>query len=181
MMMQLRTIKRDDLDKWDNNASTWKALPANWSGTTLDMLRLDVGDPIDRIWMACHALDERTNRLFAVWCARQALALIDLPDDRLAAAIDTAERFANGLATFRDMEIARDNAAVVSGYTSINADRQASFVCTFTCSLNVREAVYTAANNAAWPAQNKYGSTTTWREVGHEQIEQLIKMIEAQL
>lgn len=174
------TITKADLLSWDNNASTWRELPENWSGTALDMLRLEIGDPIDRIWMACHVLDERTNRLFAVWCARQGLALLERPDSRLGEAIDMAERFANGLATLRDMEVARENANGVAEFSTLGVSRPVGVACAMTCSPSAREAVYAAANLSAWAAEQVYGSTTTWRQAGKDQIKRLIQMIEEQ-
>jgi len=55
-------------------------------------------------------LNERTARLFAVLCARQALARINKPDPRSVAACDIAERFANGAATRKELAAARDAA-----------------------------------------------------------------------
>ena len=52
------------------------------------------------------AWNARTARLFAVWCARQELALIANPDPRSVAACDVAERYANGLATEAKLTVA---------------------------------------------------------------------------
>lgn len=58
------------------------------------------------IWVATHpgCLDDRTLRLFAVWCARQVQHLMD--DERSIAALDVAERFANGEATSEELAAA---------------------------------------------------------------------------
>lgn len=48
--------------------------------------------------------NERTARLFAVWCAREALKLVANPDSCSVTACDVAERYANGEAT--DSELA---------------------------------------------------------------------------
>jgi hypothetical protein len=84
-------------------------LPEDWTGTALDVLRVDACPAEDRLWVVCHEdlIDARTLRLFAVWCARQALALIDNPDPRSIAACDVAERFANGQATNDELAAAR--------------------------------------------------------------------------
>ena len=50
--------------------------------------------------------NERTARLFAVWCAREALKLIDEPDPRSIDACDVAEKYANGKATQEDLAAA---------------------------------------------------------------------------
>jgi len=50
--------------------------------------------------------DAKTQRLFAVWCAREALKLVDNPDPRSVAACDVAERYANGKATDEELDAA---------------------------------------------------------------------------
>lgn len=75
----------------------------DWTGTVADILRLKNVDAKDRIWVATRLLDDRTNRLFAVWCAREALKLVENPDPRSVAACDVAERFANGEATDEEL------------------------------------------------------------------------------
>ena len=76
--------------------------------------------------------NDRTARLFAVWCAREALKLIDEPDPRSVSACDVAERYANGEALDDDWAAARD------------AARDAA-----------EAAAGGAAWDAAWDAQNK--------------------------
>lgn len=75
--------------------------PEDWQGTALDVLKAEQIPADDRLWVVLHEgwIDERTARLFAVWCARAALQLIDNPDPRSVAACDVAERYANGEAT----------------------------------------------------------------------------------
>ena len=67
--------------------------------TILDSNGLD-----DAIW-CLRAVDghEREMRLFSVWCARQVQHLMTEPS---IAALDTAERYANGLATKADLTTA---------------------------------------------------------------------------
>ena len=63
----------------------------------------------DALW-CCRAEPqyEKEWRLYAVWCARQVQHL--MTDQRSIAALDVAERFANGGATQTEMEAARDAA-----------------------------------------------------------------------
>ena len=77
-----------------------------WSGTALDMLREERVPAQDRLWVVLRedVLDARTLRLFAVWCARRALSRVANPDPRSLAAVETAERFANGLATDDELD-----------------------------------------------------------------------------
>lgn len=68
--------------------------------------------PQDIVWLLCrnHFLPDRDLRLFAVWCAREALGLLDSPDPRSVAACDVAERYANGEASLEELGAARDAA-----------------------------------------------------------------------
>ena len=63
----------------------------------------------DALWCCRSAPQyEREWRLFAVWCARQVQHL--LSDLRSVAALDVAERYANGLATSDELALAKDAA-----------------------------------------------------------------------
>jgi hypothetical protein len=55
-------------------------------------------------------MSERNLRLFATWCAREALKLIKNPDPRALSACDIAEEFANGKVTKEEL-LAAFNAA----------------------------------------------------------------------
>ena len=79
------------------------------------------------------AWNERTQRLFAVWCAREALRLVDRPDQRNLAACDVAERYANGEASAEELAAARAAA--------VNAAPAAAW-----------DAAWAAAGDAAWAA-----------------------------
>ena len=85
-------------------------LPEDYSGSVVDFLRQEQIPAADRIWVAKYFVTDKTNRLFAVWCARQALALVSNPDPRSIAACDVAERLANGEATEAELSAAREAA-----------------------------------------------------------------------
>lgn len=63
----------------------------------------------DIIWLLCRNefLSDKDLRLFAVWCARDALKIIENPDARSIEACNVAERFANGDATMDELDDAR--------------------------------------------------------------------------
>ena len=89
---------------------------------------------------------DREARLFAVWCARQAQHLI--ADPRSLAALDVAERHADGKATDEELAAARDAAwraakspAWEIGFEALSAARDAAWAA----------AVF-AASHAAWGA-----------------------------
>lgn len=48
----------------------------------------------------------RTARLFALWCVREALRIVDLENDTAHSICDVVERFVNGRATSEDMSTA---------------------------------------------------------------------------
>jgi len=103
--------------------------------TILDSNGLD-----DALW-CLQAVDghDREIRLYAVWCARQVQHL--MTDKRSLDAIDVAERFANGLATENELDIAWDaaGAAGVARFAAWDASRAAG------------DAAW-AARDAAWDA-----------------------------
>ena len=86
----------------------------------------------DALW-CLRAVDgcEKDVRLFAVWCARQVQHL--MADPRSIAALEVAERFANGAATSDELATARD------------AARDAAWGAAW-------DAAWDAARDAAWDA-----------------------------
>ena len=80
----------------------------------------------DIIWLLCRKefMADRDCRLFAVWCAREALKLVDNPDIRSIDACDVSERFVNGEATEEELAAARD-AAWAAAWAAWDAARDA--------------------------------------------------------
>jgi hypothetical protein len=66
----------------------------------------------DILWLLLRKefLSEKDLRLFAVWCAREALKLIENPDKRIVDACNVAERYAHGEATKEELLSASDAA-----------------------------------------------------------------------
>lgn len=71
------------------------------------------------LWIASEEETQRELRLFACWCARQALALVKTPDPRSVTAIEVSERFARGEATCAELDAAR--------YAATDAARDAAW------------------------------------------------------
>src|SRR3972149_6893610 len=69
----------------------------DWQGTALDVLKAEHIPAEDRLWIVLHKgwIDDRTLRLFAVWCIRRALARGANPDPRIIAVYEVAERNAS--------------------------------------------------------------------------------------
>ena len=99
--MELKTLTIDDIRSFRPCYDPTRFLPEYWQGTVIDILRVTDCPAEDRLWVVCREdlIDARTLRLFAVWCARQALKLESDPDPRSVNACDVAERYANGEAT----------------------------------------------------------------------------------
>ena len=163
--------------------------PEDWRGTALDVLKAAQIPAQDRIWVVCHEgwIDDRTLRLFAVWCAREVLKLVENPDPRSINACDVAERFANGEATKEELAAAkaaakaaaRDSAcaAVWNAAWSIAsaAARTAAMAAAWGAA---RDVARTAARGAARDAAR----TAAWAgaEARAVQIAHLIEMLEAE-
>ncbi len=106
--------------------------------TVLDSNGLD-----DALWcLRAVTGHDREMRLYAVWCARQVQHLIT--DPRSLAALDVAERHANGLAT--DEELAAARAAA----------RDAEWAAAWDAAWAAARAARAAAGDGAeWAAQSK--------------------------
>ena len=107
----------------------------------------------DALW-CCRAEPQHSRewRLFGVWCARQAQHLTT--DQRSLDALDIAERYANGLATDKDLDAASCVAwrAVwdVQRDAVRDAQRDAAW-CAASCA--ALDAVWDVAWRAVWDAQ----------------------------
>jgi len=96
----------------------------------ISILERDDVESSDKLWLVTHFLTDKTNRLFAVWCARQVLTKDS--DYKVIEACNVAERYANGEATDAELDVARA--------TSRSASRSAAW------------AAESASWSAAWAA-----------------------------
>lgn len=92
----MKTFTIEELRSWGPCYDPVRYLPEGWSGTVMDVLNLKECPFQDRLWVIAHTglVSEKLMRLFAVWSARQVQHL--MTDPRSLAALDVAERFANG-------------------------------------------------------------------------------------
>jgi len=92
---------------------------------------------------------DREWRLFAVWCARKVQNLMQ--DERSVAALDVAERFANGNATQEELTAARGAAVAAAGAArgAAEAAARAAWAAARGAACSAAEA---AARGAAWAA-----------------------------
>ena len=118
-------------------------------GTILDSNGLD-----DALW-CLRAVDghQREMRLYAVWCARQVQHL--MADPRSLAALDVAERYANGEATAEDLQAAWDAAWDVAGPVAWVAAKAVANDAAKAARDAAWDAAWMAAEDAAWdPARD---------------------------
>ena len=128
----------------------WKTLLAGLGKTQADEEPLpfarivEINGLDDALW-CCRAEPQYAKdwRLFAVWCARQVEHLN--PDPRVKTAIDTAERYAHGEATYSELApagaAARDAASDAATHSALAAALAAA------CA-----AASDSASDAAWAA-----------------------------
>lgn len=163
-------------------------IPESWAGTMLDILKIDACPVEDRLWLACRkgCIDDRTLRLFAVWCARQALRLIDNPDPRSVMACDVAERYALGGATPQELAAARIAAQDAAWNSARGVTRNAAWAAVWTAAETAtRAADWTAriaAETVAWSTAGDTDRATwgaAWSAARESQIKHLIAMLEA--
>ena len=109
--------------------------------------RTKVKNKEDVMWAVCHNdyMTAKDLRLFAVWCAREALKLVDNPDPRSINACDVAERFANGEATGAELAASWAAARAAAMDAARDAARAAARAA-------ARDAAMDAAWDAAWDA-----------------------------
>jgi len=111
MSNQLKTYNIEDIRKLKPCYDPSEKLPENWTGTVVDILKLNDVKVEDKIWVATKFLNDKQNRLFAVYCVREALKLINNPDKRSIEACNVAERFVNGEVTKEELATAYSAAA----------------------------------------------------------------------
>jgi len=107
-----------------------------------------VQDKADILWVICRNdyMTARDIRLFAVWCAREALKLVKNPDPRSINACDVAERYADEEATKEELDAASAAAK--------DADRDAAG----TASWNAAMAATMAAGDVAWATRDTWAA-----------------------
>lgn len=105
--MKLKTFTIEDIRSWNPCYDPATQLPEGWGGNALDILKRNDVSVDDRFWVVLrkNIIDDKTLRLFAVWCARQVQHL--MKDPRSVSAIDMAEDFAKGEASIEDLNAAR--------------------------------------------------------------------------
>ena len=115
----------------------------------VEKYRNHVKNKEDVIWLLCRKefMSDKDMRLFAVWCAREALKLVENPDQRSIEACNVAESFAKGNASNEELDAARDAARDAVWYAAGDA---------------ARDAAWAAARAAAWDAARDAAMDAAW-------------------
>ena len=125
---------------------------------------------IDRLWTVLHkdVLTDKTFRLFAVWCAREALSRVEKPDPRSVNACDVAERHAHGQATNEELAAAKDDAWAARNAMDARDARDAAM------------AAWSAATSAGWSAATGAGRDASMGSARDVQVNKLVEIIQAE-
>jgi hypothetical protein len=145
----MKTITIEQIRSWKPSYDPSRYAPDGWSGTARDVLMLERVPPQDRLWVVLRGecLDDRTLRLFAAWCAEQALELVGESerDPRSVAAVAAARAFAEGKITERELAAARDAAMSAAWYCDMAASDAASEVAVWSCARAISRSAAEAA------------------------------------
>ena len=152
----------------------------NWSGSVIDFLECKnfiKEIPIfDKFWVVLRPefIDEKTLRLFAVWCAREALKFVKNPNEKSIKACDVAEKYANGQATSEELNIARSAARSAAWSAAEDTERSAAESAAWS-------ATWSATRSAAWSAAESATRSAAWSAAESAtrsaQLKQLIKIL----
>jgi len=113
--------------------------------------------------------DEKTCRLFMVWCARHTpladgrTTVVLLSDPHSLAALDVAERFANGNATREDLLDVRSAAWSAAESAAWSIAESAAWSAARSAAWSAaRSAAWSAAESAAWSAAESAVRSAAW-------------------
>ena len=149
-------------------ADGWKKLLANLGKTAADddplslITILDSNGIDDALWCLRAVYDhDKEIRLFAVWCARQVQHL--MTDQRSVAALDVAERFANGDATKEELDAAGAEARAAAGAAAwAEAWAAARAAAWAAARAEAGAAAWAAARAEAWAAARAAAWAAAW-------------------
>jgi hypothetical protein len=132
----------------------------------------------------------RTARLFAVWCAREALKLVETPDPASVKAVGIAEQYANGEATDEELAAAwaaaRDaaraaawDAAGDAAWDAVRAAAEAAdwYAAWAAARYAARDAAWAAAGDAAVAAARAAARDAAWAAAWAAQTKKLLEML----
>ena len=149
----MKTITINDIRSLNPCYDPKRYLPENWKGTLVDILEVNECPLKDRLWAVTRFLDDKIDKLFAVYCAREALKLIDNPDQRAVNVVDVAEKYAHGEATKEELEEARLAAYRAVCDATIDAVHQDAYDAAYCAVYNTAYLAACAAIRAGVPEE----------------------------
>ena len=155
-------------------------IKSNYSATIPKFIR-EYRDKIknieDIISLLCRKdyMTERDIRLFAVWCAREALKLVDNPDPRSINVCNVAEKYAKGKATKEELDTAADavDAAFWAAKYAGNTIKAGFYRAAWYAGDTTR-----TARDAAWVTSKTAAETEDVRIAKNAQIDKLLTYFE---
>ena len=156
---KLTTFTINDIRSWAPCYDPSKHLPEDWSGTAIDLLKIESVPAADKLWVVCREelIPAEQLRLFAVWCAKQVQHLIT--DERSIRALEVAERFATGKASLEELNTARAAAWAADGAA---AKATAWAAARAAAKATAGDAARAAAENAARAAAEDAARDAAW-------------------
>jgi len=155
-----------------------------WSHTLSDILVMETIPEKDRIWVASKMLPDKQLRYFAIWCAREAIALQDINniDSRTMDVLWFAEEYANGNLHENDLSAARAAAGDAAGAAAraaagAAAGDAAGAAARAAARAAAGAAAGAAARAAAWAAARAAAWAAAWAAAEDAQIECLKRLI----
>jgi hypothetical protein len=133
--------------------------------TALDVLALEDVPEQDRLWAVLREefIDAPILHEFACRCAEEALKLVDKPDPRSIAAIETTRKWLRGEATDKEWAAARDAARDAAWAAARAAAWDAAWAAARDAAwAAARDAARAAAEAAAWAAARDAAWAAAW-------------------
>ena len=141
--------------------------------TILDSNGLD-----DALW-CLRAVDgyDKEMRLYAVWCARQIQHF--MTDQKSLDALDVAEKYAHGQATYEELKQARVAAWNAAFVTACVTARAAAWAAETAAAWDVaRVTAWEAARAATWAAARDAAKVATWAAAQETEFKRMLNAIE---
>lgn len=115
------------------------------------------------IWLLCRKqfMDEKALRSFTIWCAREALNLIESPDEKSLNVLKVAEDYIKEKVSKKELKIA---AAAADTDTAAAADACAAAAAVDACAAAATYAAHRAVYGAGVTKNNLIGKLKEWFE-----------------
>ena len=142
--------------------------------TLLELTELDI-PALDRVWVITMFLDDKTNRKFAIWCARRH----KIDNKKIAEHIDITEKYYDGKATKEELDTAYlaaySGAYSAAYYTANFAANSVAYYAAYFAAYSVAHSV---ADCAAYRVADSLADLAANPEVEQKlQIEKLKELI----